>query len=259
MSNLDGRRAHATAVLELEPIGSTAPENVKNHAPRSLPVGLAISAIVLVAIALRPGIVSIGPVLNTIRQSFGLNHAFASLLTSIPDLLMGLLAFPTPWLAKRFGRDQVLLIALALLCGSIATRAWAHNPITLLACTAGVGAGIAIAGTLVAGFIKANFPTKAALFMGIYATSLSLGSTISAAATGPIAVSAPGGWRFAIGIWSVLGLIAILAWTVITVKESKVARTATRTASRTRFPIKDGLPGRSHCTSRSIMFSFTPC
>ena len=176
---------------------------------------VAIAAIVLVAIFLRPGIVSIGPILPAIRDAFGLSHTTAALLTTIPDFLMGLLALPTPWLARRFGRDTVVIAALSLLSVSIGTRAFAPSATVLLLATAGVGAGIAVAGTLIAGFIKASFPTKTALLMGIYAMALSTGSTASAALTGPVAAGTSGSWRLAAGMWALLGITAIPAWLVV--------------------------------------------
>ncbi|WP_174243243.1 CynX/NimT family MFS transporter [Beijerinckia sp. L45] len=202
---------------------------------------VAITAIVLVAIDLRPGIVSIGPVLPAIREHFALTHSVAALMTTIPDFLMGLLALPTPSLARRFGRDRVVIAALSLLLVSMAARAFAPNALILLLATAGVGAGIAIAGTLIAGFIKASFPTKAALLMGIYAMALSTGSTASAALTGPVAAGAFGGWREAIGMWALLGVIAIPAWLV-------VARGAHRApslpAAKVALPVRNGTAWR---------------
>jgi CP family cyanate transporter-like MFS transporter len=213
------------------------PEN-NAQVPSSYAVSspLAISAIILVAISLRPGIVSVGPILPSIIDEFGLSHAAASLLTSIPDVLMGLLALPTPWLARRIGRDPVLLAALFLLCLSIAARAFATGPSPLLFSTVGVGAGIAIAGALMAGFIKARFPTRAALLMGVYATALSLGSTLSAAVTGPVAAY---GWRLASGVWSILGVLAIVAWTAVTLSERKHQVTAPAAATITRLPLRN--------------------
>ena len=82
---------------------------------RQVSIGLAIGAIFAVAIGLRPSIVSVGPILPAIIGEFRLSHTTASLMTSIPDLLMGFFALPTPWLARRFGRDPVLLVALLLL------------------------------------------------------------------------------------------------------------------------------------------------
>lgn len=183
--------------------------------------GLAIAAILLVAIDLRPGIVSVGPILPSIIDEFGLSHAAAALLITIPDLLMGLLALPTPWLVRRYGRDPVLLGALALLCLSTLARSLSSNVTGLLLATAGVGAGIAVAGALMAGFIKARFPTKAAVMMGVYATALSFGSTISAGATGPVAANVAGGWRFASGMWSLLGLFAIAGWLAVAIREHR--------------------------------------
>src|SRR6202012_1979038 len=117
------------------------------------------------------------PALSTIQAAVALSTAAASMLTSIPDVLMGLLALPTPWLARRVGRDRVILFALALLTISMTVRAFEPDTLVLMLATAGVGAGIAVTGALIAGFIKARFAASAALIMGVYATALSLGST----------------------------------------------------------------------------------
>lgn len=201
---------------------------------------VAISAIVLVAVGLRPGIIAVGPILPSIIGEFRLSHAMASLLTSIPDVLMGLLALPAPWLARRFGRDPVVLAALLLLFVSIAGRAFSTGPAALFATTAGVGMGIAITGALIAGFIKARFAAKAAVLMGVYATALSFGSTISAAATGPLAAETTGGWRLASGIWSVLALFGIAGWLAVTLSERRHHASVPTKNQRARLPIGNG-------------------
>jgi MFS family permease len=81
---------------------------------------LLVVAMVVIAMALRPGISSIGPVLPLISREFSLSYAVASLLTTIPTLLMGLLALPTPWLARKLGRTSVLFASLVLLFVSMA-------------------------------------------------------------------------------------------------------------------------------------------
>ncbi|WP_206998924.1 MFS transporter [Trinickia mobilis] len=201
-----------------------------------------VVAMVVIAMALRPGIASIGPVLPRISQAFSLSHATASLLTTIPTLLMGLLALPTPWLARRFGRNGVLLASLVLLFVSMVARSFVSNVAMLLVTTAGVGAGIAISGTLFAGIIKARFPTKVAMMMSIYATSLAGSTTVSAAATGPIAALArangSNGWRVGTGIWSPVALIAIFAALAILVWERRELATATaKTLRAARLPL----------------------
>jgi CP family cyanate transporter-like MFS transporter len=180
-------------------------------APAGLSLPAAIAVMVLVATNLRPGIVSVGPVLDMLRNEFHIDNAQASLLTAIPTLLMGLLAIPTPWLARRFGRHRVVLAALVVLCLATLLRAFTTSTVLLFASTAGVGAGIAVAGALMAGFVKAHHPGRVSLLMGLYAASLGLGSTLAAALTGPVA-ALNGGWRVATAVWAVPGLVAIAAW-----------------------------------------------
>ena len=98
------------APLEI-PVGSGRRNN-----PLSLAVGLV--CLVLIGVNLRPGIVSIGP-----------------LLPSIPDVLMGLLALPAPWLARRFGRDRVILAALFVLFAATLGRAFAGSVTQILLLT----------------------------------------------------------------------------------------------------------------------------
>jgi CP family cyanate transporter-like MFS transporter len=152
-----------------------------------MPLAAGLICLILIGINLRPGIVSIGPLLPSISQDFGLSHTEASLLTSIPDVLMGILALPAPWLALRYGRDKVIIFSLTILVGALLLRGFAGSVTQLLMSTAAVGAGLAISGALVGGFIKAVYPLRVALVMGVYAAALSLGSAVSAAASSPIA------------------------------------------------------------------------
>ncbi|MDE1993032.1 MAG: MFS transporter [Rhizobiaceae bacterium] len=195
--------------------------------------------IVLVAISLRPGLVSVGPLLPAIRSEFGLSHAGGSLLIAVPDLLMGLLALPTPWLAQRFGRNRLVLAALVVLTLAILARAFVHTTSTLLITTVGVGAGIAISGALVGGFIKASFPGRAALLTSIYATSLGVGSMMSAGLSGPISAFS-GSWRVGVGIWSLLAAVAVLVWLFIERKE-RLAPPTRSNPNRRPLPFRVGL------------------
>lgn len=204
---------------------------------RDIAAPLAIAAIILVALGLRPSLVSVGPILPLIINAFALSHAQASLLTSIPDLLMGACALPAPWLARRFGRDPVILFALALLAVSTLARAFSVGIGSLLTTTSGVGIGIAVTGALIAGFIKARFATRAAQLMGIYATALSVGSTVSAAASGPVAMVASGGWRFAAGMWSGVVLVGLCVWLGVTAFERRNGEAINASTGAQKMPV----------------------
>ncbi len=201
----------------------------------SLSLAATIAVIVLVAIDLRPGIVSIGPLLPHIRHEFGISNAQASLLTAIPAMLMGALAFPTPWLSQRFGRDKVVLVALLILMLATALRAFSGSIGSLLGSTVGVGAGIAIVGALIPGFAKKSFPRHAALLIGIYAMSLGLGSTLAAGLTEPLA-NFGGGWRFSSGIFALPCLAAIAAWLLVARAERGSRVEAAPRAARRSLP-----------------------
>lgn len=170
-----------------------------------------LTAIILVALSLRPGIASLGPSLPYIINDFNLSHTEASFVGAIPPLLMGLLAFPSPWLAHRFGVDRTLLFAVVL-CGlSVAARGWASNGLEIFLTTAGVGTGIAVAQALLGGVIKTAFPNNTSLVMSVYAATLSLGAAVSALTTQQF-ITQTGHWPLAIGVWSLVSLAAALAW-----------------------------------------------
>ncbi|VBU06190.1 major facilitator family transporter [Burkholderia pseudomallei] len=62
-----------------------------------------LAAVILVGLNLRPALASIGPLLDTIQRASGLSDSAASLLTTLPILLMGALGLVAPWLARRVG------------------------------------------------------------------------------------------------------------------------------------------------------------
>ncbi len=208
--------------------------------PATIPIAIATACIILVAVDLRPAIVSVGPLLPMIRDQFGLTNAEASLLTTIPAVLIGLLAFPAPWLAHRFGRDRVILLALSVLTAATGLRAFASSTGELMAATVGVGAGIALAGALIPGFVKQNYPRRASLLMGVYAMALGLGSTLAAAFAHPLALLADG-WRFGTGVFALPCLIAIAACALVAhFSPDRVSRRLSSDVVRAGMPFRNG-------------------
>lgn len=172
---------------------------------------MAAVGLLILSLALRPAIISIGPILLDIRQAFTLSFTQASLLTSIPDLCMGFLALASPLLAKRFGVNGTIIGSLVLLGLGVVLRSRMESVSGLLFTTFIIGIGIAVAGSLIGGWIKEFYSDHAPMFMGIYSTGLSLGATAAAAGTGAL-TSATGSWRVGAGIWAVLCVTGILSW-----------------------------------------------
>src|SRR5476649_1717291 len=199
----------------------------------------AIVGLLILSIALRPAIVSIGPILLLIQQHFQLSYAQASLLTSIPDICMGVCALLAPGISRRFGTDHAVVAALVLLAVATVMRALSLSADMLLLSTVLVGIGIAVAGSLIGGWIKTHFPQHAALFMGVYAAGLSLGAT--AAATSTEFFTAWGNnWRIGAGIWALLCVTAIVSWVLLARRFASARAAATpHKAAAERLPWKN--------------------
>lgn len=228
------------------------------NANSSLTLAAGVACIALVAVDLRPAIVSVGPLLGQIRSDFGISNAQASLLTAIPNILMGLLALPTPWLARKFGRDRVIVAALTVLSIATLLRAFVQTTTQLLVTTAGVGAGIAVAGALISGFVKSRFPKHVSLLMGLYAMSIGLGSTLAAAATAPLAALG-GGWRLGTGVWALPGLTAIAAWWIVSRSERTEPVPVSAAAGVRRHPLGSAsawLVASYFATNNFLFFGF---
>jgi MFS transporter, CP family, cyanate transporter len=178
--------------------------------------------LLVLSFALRPGIVSIGPVLLHIREDFGLTYSEVSLLTSIPDVCMGLFVLCVPKISRRLGANQTVSLSLLLLGVAMVLRALTHSTTLLLVWTTFVGIGISISGALIGGWIKEHFPQESSLFMGIYAGGLSIGATLAAGATSYVSNSF-GSWRVGAGIWCILIVSAIASWAYLARRVSATA------------------------------------
>ena len=71
-----------------------------------------LAALFLAALALRPQLVGIGPLIPAIQDDLDVSHAVAGLLGTIPVLCMGLFAPPAPFLSRRLGSRLAIAAAL---------------------------------------------------------------------------------------------------------------------------------------------------
>ena len=172
---------------------------------------LALS-LILIACNLRPVFGSLSVVLPEIMRDTGLTSTGASMLTTLPILCLGLFSLPTPALARSFGAERVLLIALILIAFGTLLRA--TGSIFSLFLSAGLaGAGIAMGNVLLPSLIKRSFALKVALMMGLYTLAVCGGASAAAAFTVPMQLHwFEGAWPYALAVWAALGVLAILIW-----------------------------------------------
>lgn len=176
---------------------------------------LFLFALILAAFNLRPGITSVSPVLNDIIKGLGMSSALASLLTSIPLLCFGFCSLFAGRLANRFQAEKIITFFIALIGIVTFARIFTNSAIFLLITALLIGAGIGIVSPLLSGFIKNNFPEKAASMIGIYSTSMVVGASISIGLTAPLQHWLNNSWSNGLAFWSILALIAIPFWLMV--------------------------------------------
>lgn len=164
----------------------------------------------LIAANLRPFLTSVGPVLEQLRADTGLGFRAAALLTALPFVLMGVLAFAGARLAASVGERHTVALALLLLCGGCAARWWVQDSSGLIASAALAGAGVAAIQALMPGVAKRLLPRHVGLAMGVYSAALVGGGALGALFSPWLAVQ--GGWHLALSVWLWPALLALLLW-----------------------------------------------
>jgi CP family cyanate transporter-like MFS transporter len=169
-------------------------------------------ALVLAAINLRPGITSFAPLIERIAAELSLSRSLISLTTALPVLLMGLLAPLAPRLAVRFGLERTIGLCLALIGLALVLRLFGENAVILIGTAAMVGAGIAIAGPLLSGFIKRYFFDSMGKTAAFYSLSMAVGGTIGVVLTAPATQLLGQRWTLGLALWAVPAVLALAVW-----------------------------------------------
>jgi CP family cyanate transporter-like MFS transporter len=172
--------------------------------------GPMLAAVLLVAINHRPGMASIGPVLESIRADLHLSHAAAGLLTTLPLLCMGLFPVAVARLAERFGLERTVFFSLVLLAVATASRLAGMQTAVLFLSSLLIGVAVTVSQTLTPAVIKRRFERPLAV-MGFYATCITVGAAVPAGLTVPLA-NLTGHWTTALALWALPALLAVILW-----------------------------------------------
>lgn len=178
---------------------------------RPVAVGLVLLGIVVLSFNLRPAAVSVGPLLAEIRAAVGLTSAGAGLLTSLPVLAFSGFGALTPRIARLVGLHRTTLLATLAVTLGLTGRVLLPWPVPFLLCSALALAGMAAANVLLPSLVKLHFPQRIGRVTAIYTTAMAIGLTGALLLTVPIA-DALGSWRWGLGVWAVLGLVAAIPW-----------------------------------------------
>jgi CP family cyanate transporter-like MFS transporter len=207
---------------------------------------LVLAGIVLCALALRPQIIAIGPLVDAIDSDLGVSHTVTGLLGTIPLLCMGFFAPAAGPIAARIGATRAMTLVLLTIGIAGIARAVAPGALGVIALTVPIGVGIAIGNVLAPVIVKTAFADRPLLATGLFAFGIQIGAGAGGALAVPLA-DALGGWRDSLLVISAVCALVAIAWI-------PVARAVHMPAGTQRAPT---LPWRSAAAWRlAIMFAF---
>lgn len=172
---------------------------------------LLIAGIILIALNLRPALAGVGPLVGIIRESTGLSNTMLGLLTTLPLLAFGIVSTLTPLFTRRMGIEGTLALAMALLTVGLFLRV-IPNSVALFGGTILLGIAIAFGNVLLPSLVKRDFPNHTGIMTSVYSSTLGIGATIAAGISFPLAKDLGWGWRWSLGSWGTLSLLALFVW-----------------------------------------------
>lgn len=205
--------------------------------PRSV---LAVVAIVVLALNLRPVVNSVGSLLPEIRTALTLSGTAGGALTSLPPLCFAVFGLVAPLLASRFRPERVVVAALAALTAGQSLRLVGPSTGLLFAGSLLALAGLAVCNVLLPSLIRRYFPDRVATMTAVYTTSMAIGATSSSALSVPLERGLGGDWRTGLGVWATTAAIALVPWALMLFHRGEASGGAARA----------GLPLRALLRSR---------
>lgn len=180
-----------------------------------------LAGVVLVGLNLRIAVAAVSPILDVVREDVALSSAQVGLLGTIPVVsfaVFGSLATP---LGRKIGLEPTMIAALLLSAVGEVARAAAHTAPAFLAWSVIALAGMGMGNVLLPPLVKRYFPDRIGPVTASYSVALSVSTAVPPLLAHPLAEAH--GWRFAIGVWALVGVAAVVPWVVV-VAQSMTAR-----------------------------------
>lgn len=181
-----------------------------------------LAGLMLVDFADRQVLVAAFP---SLRREWGLDDTTLGALVSVVTLTVAVGALPVASVVDRWSRVRAIALMGAVWSVASAASALATGPGSLFAARVGVGAGEAGYGPAGGALLAARFPApRRAAVLGTFQACGPLGTVLGMALGS--AVAAQWGWRWAVGLLAVPGLLLALA--VLRVRDYPTVPAATR-------------------------------
>jgi CP family cyanate transporter-like MFS transporter len=200
---------------------AVGPVSSAHGSARAVRPAVVLLGVFALAANLRAALAGYPPLLEAVRADLGLSAAVAGLVQAGAVLMMAVGSFAGSSVDARFGREQALGGAVALVGVGSLVRGVPHTG-TLIGGSLVIGFGIGVAGVLLTGVVKEHLAARAGAATGGYVVAMMVGATLSSALAVPLAVLL-GGWSWSLAVWSVPAILAAGMWAPIAARTRRAA------------------------------------
>ncbi|MGR0162250.1 MFS transporter [Paenarthrobacter nitroguajacolicus] len=204
----------------------------------------ALAGILLVAFSAREAVSAVSPLLGQIGADLPLNAVTTGILGMLPTAsfaVMGFLALP---LLRRIHLEHLLLVAILLTTLGQLGRAVGPDVLAFLVSTCIAMLGIGLVNVVAPPLLMKFFPDRIGGLAALHVTLLGVSTAVAAQFAIPVGTLY--GWRFSIGIWAALSVLAALPWLILLMAGRTVDHSRTSPANDQQPPPANGAkPWRS--------------
>lgn len=180
-----------------------------------------MAAVLLVAVNLRPGATSLGPVLQEVSEALGMDPATAGALTALPGLCFGVIGFFAVQIGRKLGLSFAIAVGMVLAAVGLLARPWMPHSTLFLLLSALALAGMAVGNVLVPAWVKRHGRQRTVMLMTLYSSFLTVGGSLGALLSAPMTtqlsnvLGSDHGWRWSLGFWGVIAVLPVVLWVLL--------------------------------------------
>lgn len=178
------------------------------HARRLHPFWI-IAGILLFSTNLRAPFTAVSPLVDMVRETFDMGASEAGLLMTLPLLIFCVISPFSAGLAREYGVERTLFIALIVMAIGILVRSSGPSWGLFLG-TSLLGAGIAVGNTLLPSLLKRDFPDQLTKLTVVYSITMGVASAAGSALVVPMAHAF--NWQVSLGAFLILPALSALVW-----------------------------------------------
>lgn len=160
---------------------------------------------------IRAPLLGVPPILALVRSSYHLNYAAAGLVTALPVLAFGIMAFPGAALVRRLGGYRVVGVGLLVAAVGELGRALPGAQALFLG-TVVMGTGIAIAQPGLPAMWQRWFAGRVQLASVTMTLGITVGEVVGASITQPLLLAWFHSWQGTMVCWGLLAASCVPVW-----------------------------------------------